>query len=158
MKAVINVQRTVARFSTGKRIVFGSRITKSDTGLITVGNIDSVTISAGMAVALDASGVGMRRADAALSTRPTFGIVTADVGVGFSIDVRTQGHLQLQDWTAAIGSPSLVPISLYYTSALTPGMLTTSPPATPGQFSQCVGRAIGAKTLDINIQESIKRN
>lgn len=158
MKAVINVQRTVARFSTGKRVVFGSRIIQADLGIIAVGNIDLVTISAGMCVSLDASGVGMRRADASLSTRPVFGLATTDIAPAFSGTVRTQGHLQLQDWTIAIGAPSLAPGALYYASATTPGMLTTVSPATPGQFSQCVGRAIGAKTLDINIQESIKRN
>lgn len=113
-------------------------------------NKDSTTIIAGGAVTIHASGVGVRKADAATAGRECVGLVSATTAVGFVATVRTSGLLTLGDWSLVTGTPTLVPRTTYFLSA-TAGRITSTPPAIAGQRVQQIGVAVSADTLVLQI-------
>lgn len=81
-------------------------------------------------------------------------MVQYDTPPGFAATLTVSGVVTAADWTAVVGSPALSPRAVYYLG-VTPGTLTTSPPALTGQVVQAVGRAVGPHDLDVNITEPI---
>jgi hypothetical protein len=100
-------------------------------------------------------------ADASVSLAQADDIATAEViGLiaevnGSTIELLTDGHLTLADWTNVIGSASLSPGAVYYLDESTAGQLNTAPPTTVGEVVVIVGRALSTKTLDIEISEGV---
>lgn len=79
------------------------------------------------------------------------GIAITSVNPGDNAAYLTQGFLGLSDWTAIIGSTSLIPGALYFLGTME--FLTSTAPTTGSIVS--VGRALNATTLDINIKNRI---
>lgn len=120
-------------------------------------NKDTLSLAAGTVVAMHSSGAGIVRASANDSTLPAVGIIptarmVSEVGI-----VQTDGTLELNDWTAIVGTPTLAANASYYLST-TPGQLTTTIPLGAGRIVQAIGKAVTPTTLDISIMNPIRRN
>lgn len=118
-------------------------------------NKDSVTVSAGMAVAVHSSGTGFVRARANAVATKAVGLLRADTIATVGGDVQTTGMFQLADWTAIIGSTSLTARTNYYLDPTTAGKLTATAPTTVGQIVQLVGVSVSADTLDLTVEPPI---
>ncbi|MEI7607093.1 MAG: capsid cement protein [Rhodospirillaceae bacterium] len=81
------------------------------------------------------------------------GLAVAAVALDASVQVQTDGVLELTDWTAAAGAAALVAGSDYYLDA-TAGLLTATIPATGNLVY--VGRAISPQKLEISVQRAIR--
>lgn len=121
----------------------------------TAENRDAAAVPAGGAVAVSPGAAGVVRASAADGSRAAVGLASAATAPGFGVPVHTGGPLTLADWTGATGAASLSPGSPYFVSASTPGRLTAAPPTTAGQVVQCVGAALTADTLLVEIEAPI---
>jgi len=79
------------------------------------------------------------------------GLAITDVGAGDDATYITNGILELSDWTAITGSPTLT-VGLFYYLGSTQ-FLTLTPPTT-GQLVE-IGRAQSSTILDIKIKTPI---
>lgn len=95
--------------------------------------------------------------DLAIATSPlrVCGLATAQTLPTFAANYFSYGAVSRSDWSLVAGSVSLLVGSSYYLSADTPGKITAISPTTLGQFVVCVGVAISAQLLLIEIQSSI---
>ncbi|MEN6367700.1 MAG: carbohydrate-binding protein [Thermoguttaceae bacterium] len=103
--------------------------------------------------------VDKAKADAS-GTTEVFGLI-ADVSVAASGPGNVQFHglvvATTAQWDAITGgSGGLTPGTVYFLSAATAGLLTSTAPATLGQFVSRVGKAISSTTLALNPEPSIK--
>lgn len=120
-------------------------------------NKEPSSLPAGAIVAMHSSGSGIVRASADDSMLPAVGIIptsrmASEVGI-----VQTDGTLELNDWTAIVGTTTLAANASYYLST-TPGQLTTTIPQGAGRLVQAIGKAVTPTTLDISIMNPIRRN
>ena len=81
------------------------------------------------------------------------GLAVAAAALDASVQVQTDGVLELADWTDAAGAAALVAGSDYFLDA-TAGLLTATIPATGNLVY--VGRAIAPQKLEISVQRPIK--
>ena len=81
------------------------------------------------------------------------GLAVAAAALDASVQVQTDGVLELADWTEAAGAAALAPGSDYYLDA-TAGLLTATIPASGNLVY--VGRAIAPQKLEISVQRPIK--
>lgn len=113
-------------------------------------NKDVVTIKAGQPVAIHSSGVGIIRADATAPGKESIGIAMVDIAVGFAGAILVDGPMMLADWTDATGAVTLDPRAIYFLET-TPGKLTTTPPAVPGNVLQRCGLELATNILSIKM-------
>lgn len=123
-------------------------------GSYTAENKEGISLSAGMPVAVHSSGVGVVRASAADNQKNAVGLALLGAAPAMAETVQVGGPVTLSDWTAVTGTATLQARAIYYLSTI-PGMLTTTPPETPGQVVQQVGMALSATTLGVEIDEAI---
>ncbi|MEI8397095.1 MAG: capsid cement protein [Rhodospirillaceae bacterium] len=81
------------------------------------------------------------------------GLVAAAAAIDASVQVQTDGVLELADWTGVVGATSLTAGADYYVDT-TAGQLTATVPSTGNLV--CIGRAIAPQKLEISIQRPIK--
>ncbi len=133
----------------------GGAVTYTANDTVTRANAAGVTVYAGMAVALHTDGTSFVKADASSATKPAFAVAGATIANGFSGVLHVDNYVTVGDWTDATGRAALTTNAIYYVSATTAGMLTTTAP-TSG-YVQAVGRAISTTTLELSIERPIKR-
>jgi hypothetical protein len=75
-------------------------------------------------------------------------------GSSQDIEVLTEGHIELTDWTAVAGTTNLV-AGAKYKLATTAGMITATAPTGNGEHVVRVGVAITTKVLDIEISRAV---
>jgi len=96
------------------------------------------------------------QADAA-ATADAVGVAVA-AGGGITpapVYYRTYGLVELSDWTGAAGAATLTPGAVYYLSAATAGMITSTAPTGDGDIVVKIGIAITTTTLNIEIGEGV---
>lgn len=120
----------------------------------TAENKDAGTLYAGMAAAVDASGVGVVKANATDNTKNAVGLMLATTTSTVSGEVITDGPLTLSDWSDATGATLLLAHTVYYLD-VTGGMLTPTPPSTVGSVVQRIGTAVSTTTMEIEVAQSI---
>lgn len=103
--------------------------------------------------------VDKAKADAA-STKDVFGLV-ADTSIADTASggIQTDGVLSATtaEWDAVTGQTGgLTPGAIYFLSATTAGMLTTTAPTTDGHFVCRVGLALSTTELEITFHAPIK--
>ena len=81
------------------------------------------------------------------------GLAVAAAALDASVQVQTDGVLELADWTEAASTAALVAGSDYFLDA-TAGLLTATIPATGNLVY--VGRAIAPQKLEISVQRAIR--
>lgn len=116
-------------------------------------NMDSVTIHAGMAVAVHSSGTGFIRADRGSFSTRAIGVATITSAPGTSLTVATLGPVELSDWTQATGQATLPARAILWLGSA--GLLTATPPSANGQVSQKVGEAVGSLILDVQKNDTL---
>lgn len=104
-------------------------------------------VVAGMPLTLQVGGV----TPSTMAKPDVVGFAITDVGAGDDAAYITNGILELSDWTAITGSPTLTTGVFYYLGATQ--FLTLTPPVT-GQLVE-VGRAQSSTILDIKIKTPI---
>jgi len=110
---------------------------------------------AGQPVYMKGTGhLGLAQADAS-GTSTVVGLAVEDKLTGFACPYVFQNKLTLADWTAVIGAATLTIGAIYYLSASTAGMLTTTAPTAVGEYVCRVGMAISTTTLAIEIDPKI---
>lgn len=119
-------------------------------------NKSGATLAAGQVVAIHASGVGVDLASQTAAGYPAVGLAAAAVTAAVSGSYQTDGPLALADWSGSLdtAAATLTPKSLYFVSA-TSGKLTATPPTATGRYSQAVGYAVTATTLEIEIGQPL---
>jgi len=95
--------------------------------------------------------VNLARADAEGTTQ-VVGLAQADYTVGQACNYITEGRIERTDWTIIAGTTDLSIGATYFLDPNTAGHITTMAPTTAGQFVVRVGRAVDARTLDIEIE------
>lgn len=73
-----------------------------------------------------------------------------------SVDYISEGKITKSDWSDVAGTASLTVGSVYFLSPTTAGRITTTAPATVGQYVVKVGRATSATILDLEIEAPIR--
>ncbi len=86
------------------------------------------------------------------STTQVVGLSQADYTVGQSCKYLTEGRIERTDWTIVAGTTDLSIGSTYFLDPSSAGHITTTAPTTAGKFVVRVGRAVDARTLDIEIE------
>lgn len=119
-------------------------------------NKAGATIHAGQAVGLDASGSGWILADQGATVTRAVGLAVETKANAVSLAVQAGDVLELSDWTAATGAPTLPPRSRWYLG--TAGLLSQTPSTAGGTITQLVGEALTPHKLAIRIGPAIKRN
>lgn len=111
--------------------------------------IASDNLSAGMFVSVwDNAGVpNIRRADNSVVGKESDGFVLTAVTAGESVMMYFEGR------NTALAD--LIPGKRYYISAVNPGMITDTPPASPGNVVQFVGKAISTTALAFEATDGI---
>lgn len=84
------------------------------------------------------------------------GLATMAATAGQRVGVTTDGQMQLADWTAVAGTADLVPGATYYLSATRAGGMDVLVPSGAGVTVVQVGRAISARTLEIEIDIQVR--
>jgi len=122
--------------------------------LVAAGNSETGSIVLGQPVYISGGGsVGLANADSAGKQR-VFGLVyDASISAGVSGSILTDGLVDQADWTAVIGSATLVPQSVYYLDT-TDGQLTAVAPST-GYVVE-VGQALSVAVFEIYQKAPIK--
>ena len=114
---------------------------------------DQTTV-AGQVVYIEATGhVALAMADA-VPQAGAIGLLFANIGLGGTAMYLTEGSIALADWTAIVGTTTLIPGALYFLSNSVPGGMSTIAPSTG--YVVPVGRATSATTIDIEVQESVR--
>jgi len=80
--------------------------------------------------------------------------VSAATGAAEDIDILTEGHVELTDWTAIAGTANLVAGTTYKLDT-TAGKITTTAPTGNGEYVVSVGVAVTTKILDIEISNPV---
>jgi len=75
-------------------------------------------------------------------------------GSNQDIEILTEGHVELADWTGITGTTNLQ-VGLFYFLASTEGKITHIAPTTDGHVVIRLGRALTTKKLDIEIGEGV---
>ena len=78
----------------------------------------------------------------------------ATTGAGQYVEVLSEGHIELADWTAIAGTANLTP-GAKYTLATVAGTITATAPTGAGEHAVNVGIAITTKILDIEISRAV---
>ena len=81
------------------------------------------------------------------------GLVATAAALDASVQVQTDGVIELADWTGVIGTTSLTAGADYFVDT-TAGQLTATVPSSGNLV--CIGRAIAPQKLEISIQRPIK--
>ena len=112
------------------------------------------TILKGQPVYIKANGhIGLAKADALLTSK-VVGFAVANAAIGFSCEYQ-RNLLTLTDWTNVIGTTNLTVNNIYYLSAATAGIITSTSPTSGGQVVISLGEAISTTSLEINIEQTI---
>jgi hypothetical protein len=93
---------------------------------------------------------GLARADTQSKAR-VVGFARCAALTGFTVEIIGSGRLYLADWTAVVGSASLVPGAVYYLDD-TGGIASIAPSA--GSVTE-VGQAVETTVLDVKIKRPI---
>ena len=135
----------------------GGGITSESETKFTAENKDASDVDPGMAVKIHSSGVGVELAlaDSVGNRAAALCIATAAITNGNSGPFRTDGVVDLSDWTDATGSATLSAFAVYYLDQSNNGMLTTTAPTTVGQIVQRIGTAISSTKLYLEIEQPI---
>lgn len=113
-------------------------------------------IELGQPVYLKPNGhVDLAKADA-VGTAQACGLAASSAALGVALEFTADGMLTRSDWTVITGTADLVPGAVYYLDAATPGQLTITPPTTAGQIVAPIAKALNTKTLEIEIQPTIR--
>lgn len=118
-------------------------------------NKEGGTILAGMVCAIHSSGTGVVKASAADNSKAAIGLIQETTANTFAGNVQTEGLFIQADWTDVIGAVTLAAKATYFLDPTTPGMLTVTPPTTPGQIVQIIGTAVSTDTLDLTMETPI---
>lgn len=86
------------------------------------------------------------------STSQVVGLSQADYTLGQACKYLTEGRIERMDWTTVAGSANLSIGTTYFLDPNAAGHITTTAPTTAGQFVVRVGRAVDARTLDIEVE------
>ena len=136
-------------------------LTAGDTLAAKVQEVDIVDMTAhemlvaGMAVFCSA-GLQVMKAKAKAdddAKANVLGLAVAAAALDTSVQVQTDGVLELADWTDVTGTAALTSGGDYYLDA-TAGLLTATIPATGNLVY--VGRAISPQKLEISVQRAIR--
>ncbi len=95
--------------------------------------------------------VDLAKADSQ-STTEVVGLVQSDCLAGETCRYLTEGMIERLDWSVITGVLELVPGATYFLDSATSGNITATAPTTAGKFVVRVGRAVNARTLDIEIE------
>ena len=95
--------------------------------------------------------VDLAQANAAGTTQ-VVGLAQADYTVGQACNYLTEGRIERLDWTIIAGTTDLSIGATYFLDPNMAGYITTTAPTTAGQYVVRVGRAVDARTLDIEIE------
>ena len=136
----------------------GDRMASPDVTTAINGNAGSIVIGTPVYVSA-ADTVDKAKADAG-STKNVFGLV-ADLTIATTVAgaIQTDGSLvaSTAQWDAVTGQTGgLTPGALYYLSAATAGMLTTTAPTADGHYVAQVGKALSSTEMEISILSTIK--
>lgn len=134
----------------------GKKVLVGPYDLVEAENKAGSTVAAGTVVAAHSSGSGFTRCDNSAPGAEAFGLAVAAVASAVSGFVQTAGLMTLADWTAVTGTGSLAARAVYFADPDNPGMLTDTPPTTPGQLLQPVGVAVAPQSLNIAIRPPTK--
>ncbi len=110
--------------------------------------------SPGAAIALDSPGPGWNAGNATDTMFQCVGLARTAQAVSTGLSLQTSGSMDQADWTPVIGSTDLASGSNYFLG-LVDGTLTDTPPTTPGNVLQYIGRAVSTRTLVIDIRPAI---
>ena len=100
------------------------------------------------------SHVAMALADS-VENGTVVGLSVKDWPAGKSNGHTATGWVDGEDWTDVVGAEFLNDGADYYLSDVTPGMLTETPPTTPGHVVTKVGTAVSDSILKIDIQPPV---
>lgn len=113
-------------------------------------NRGTTTLQAGCPVTPFISGVGYIAAQADSPNNRAVGLLQSSVGPNFAEFVQTIGVLRLSNWTAVVGTTTLVVGGRYFLSTTTAGMMTLIVPTGVGKLSQLVGEAVSPQELKLS--------
>ena len=116
---------------------------------ITLENVDTVDLAAGMAVQIGPAGTGMVRWD---GSRQCLGLSSTNVAQGFAGPVQSSGGLTLGSWVASTGFAALTSQTMYADPS-NPGFLTAIQPVSG--VLQVIGQPVSSEALEIMIQPPI---
>lgn len=111
-------------------------------------------IARGQPVMVDFLGKArLARADN-IATSFVLGLAAESTGIGFSCPI-SRSAVTMSDWTAVVGSASLVPGARYFLHPTIAGRLTTTPPVSVGQVVAFVGQALSASAFVFDSSDPI---
>ena len=96
---------------------------------------------------------GLARADTLAKWRVA-GLALNAAEAGFTVTFRTDGNIELADWSAVAGTPLLTPNAVYYLGES--GGLTPTAPTAGGRAVTEVGRAVEETILCLSIRRPIR--
>jgi hypothetical protein len=119
------------------------------------GEVDTMTLTNGDAgahalgdiVYISAADTGKKAKADAVGTKDAIAVAMGAITAGTTGSYQSDGLLA--------GLAGLTPGAVYYLSAATAGLMTTTAPSAAGQFVTRIGIAVSATELDINIQRAI---
>lgn len=149
------VKKPLANYSGKIDELHAGDLISGDTTGFTGKNVNASPITLGMVVYKSATLNEVDLASATDDTKNAIGFVgesaIASTASGY---IQTSESITMADWTGIAGSASLTPGAIYFLSA-TAGKITATTPATSGNISQIVGKAVSATELLITIRERI---
>lgn len=149
------IKKPLANYSGKIDELHAGDLISGDTTGFTGNNNNASPITVGQIVYKNSTTTQVDLANATDDTKNAIGFVSqATIPAGSSGYIQTSEVLTIADWTAIIGSASLTPGSIYFLDT-TDGKMTTTAPATSGNITQVLGRAVSANDFLINIKERI---
>ncbi len=114
--------------------------------------IAAVDVEVGEPVYITGLGtINLAKADSPSETE-VVGIVQEACLAGETCRYLTEGMIERLDWTTIAGASELLPGATYFLDSAFAGNITATAPTTAGKFVVRVGRAVDARTLDIEIE------
>lgn len=130
-----------------------AQVQEVDVVILKNGNSTSALSAGQIVYASGDNTCDLAKADAIGTARPIGFVKDNSIPTSATGAIQTDGVLSLTDWTAATGSTTLTPGSVYYLSNSTAGKITSTPP-TSGYVVE-VGIALSSTELDIDIKPPI---
>ena len=115
--------------------------------------IDEVTVGTPL-IMLPTGEVAKAQADA-LPRADFLGLSVSEASAMEECFYKTRGLITRSDWTTITGTADLTIGALYYLAADNPGFLTLTVPSTTGHLVVRAGRALSARSFDVEGQPSI---
>lgn len=132
--------------------------TANNSNVVSLRNVDSVTLVPGQAVYLYGAGTVKRAKADAFSTGGVVGLASASIIANASGSIIIGGVVTLTaaQWNVVTGgSGGLTVGSRYFLDPSTAGRLTTTSPTTPGQVNTLIGLALSSVQLLLSIEPPV---